>query len=100
QGRKDDAGRQREAADSDDGGCAAAPAAAPAARHCATCEALPVVQIDDNGDNKDGDGAGSPAVGDGGQGGTTGSRGRGGSVHEGDLSTNEQMHGLLEKVLE
>ncbi|CAB1116053.1 unnamed protein product [Ectocarpus sp. CCAP 1310/34] len=102
QGRKDDAGRQREAAENDDGGCAAAAAAAaaPAARHCATCEVLPVVQIDDNGDNKDGDGAGSPAVGDGRQGGTAGCRGRGGSVHEGDLSTNEQMHGLLEKVLE
>lgn len=50
-------------------------------RRCATCEAQPVVQIDD--------GQGGSAAG--GKEGGGGGRGRAGSVHEGDLSANEQV---------
>lgn len=67
----------------------------PAVRRCATCETLPVVRIDDG----EGEGADSAVNGSGnceggGHGGTeSGSRGRGGSVHEGDISANEQVRG-------
>lgn len=63
----------------------------PAVRRCATCETLPVVQIDDG----KGGGAEGTAAWGGGKGGTEGGggggRGRAGSVHEGDLSANEKV---------
>ncbi|CAN0375448.1 unnamed protein product, partial [Hapterophycus canaliculatus] len=61
---------------------------APAVRRCATCEALPVVQIDGG---KGGTAEGT-AGGAGGKGSTEGGgRGRAVSVPEGDLSANEQV---------
>ena len=66
---------------------------APAVRHCATCETLPVVCIED--EEEEGAEGAMGGVGKGTdkrEGGSEGGdRRRGGSVHEGDISANEQV---------